>query len=135
MQLLIHSSLCNPLTMSFEVTPTVWTTKNKKNMGQWENIPMLMLFTGVKGEPCYECLGSGPPGPPGPRGPPGIPGKTSHCMQRHSFYPLCPTSILYVLYVLYIYILYVSATQATIKDQVIKVIRAFQDVKAYLEDQ
>uniref|UniRef100_A0A3Q1FWS8 Collagen IV NC1 domain-containing protein n=1 Tax=Acanthochromis polyacanthus TaxID=80966 RepID=A0A3Q1FWS8_9TELE len=35
---------------------------------------MLFHCTGEKGEPCYECEGSGPPGPPGPRGVPGSPG-------------------------------------------------------------
>ncbi len=61
-------------------------------MGFTKNIPMHMLFTGQKGEPCYECIGSGPPGPPGLRGLPGIPGKTIHCRQTHRFYQLCPTS-------------------------------------------
>lgn len=38
---------------------------------------MRIFCTGEKGQPCYECIGAGPPGPPGPRGPPGIPGKTT----------------------------------------------------------
>lgn len=38
-----------------------------------------VLFTGDKGEPCVQCLFSGPtngpPGPPGKHGAPGEPGK------------------------------------------------------------
>lgn len=33
---------------------------------------MLVLCTGQKGEPCHECIRSGPPGPSG------IPGKAVH---------------------------------------------------------
>lgn len=69
-------------------------------MGFTKNIPMHMLCTGQKGEPCYECIGSGPPGPPGPRGPTGIPGKTIHCIKAHIFYQLCLTSTYPVLSVI-----------------------------------
>lgn len=69
-------------------------------MGFTKMIPMCMLCTGQKGEPCYECIGSGPPGPQGPRGPPGIPGKAIHCIKTHRFYQLCHTSTHQVLSVI-----------------------------------
>lgn len=89
---------------------------------------MLILSSGQKGEPCYECTGTGSQGPPGPHGPPGLPGKiTSHyytqtyfAFQIHIQTEECKT---------------VSVAQALHMDQVLKEIRATQDREAYLEYQ